>query len=101
MDIVFALILATLAGIPSLIGVEMANRPPTNNSRLLWGYRLAFLLVFVLTVVVVAFQVTRNAAEQADLKQEATAEQGKRDSQYYAVKAKLDLIQGLLASAAC
>jgi len=73
-DVVLGLFLAAFAVFPSVIGVEMANKPPNNDKKLLWRYRIAFIVVALGTIVTAGVQITRNLHEQERLQRESTAQ---------------------------
>jgi hypothetical protein len=76
----------------AFIGIEMANNPPTGE-RAKWAYRLSFIVVGFLLIVVTYLQAIRNMNQQAAVKIEADKATKAVQTKFDQVTGKLDNIQ--------
>jgi biopolymer transport protein ExbD len=73
MDIALAVLIALLAFLPSIIGGEMANNPPT-SAQARRRYRVEFIVIAIFLLGLTYFQAKRSKKEQVA----ATTEANKR-----------------------
>jgi hypothetical protein len=90
-DLALALSAIVLTVLLSAVGVEMANNPPT-GSKQKWTFRGVFLLLGSLLIVVNYSSALRNANQQARDRADAALERQRIESQYDALRGKLDTI---------
>jgi hypothetical protein len=90
LDIILIVVIAVLALLPALIGLEMANNPPTND-RAKWRYRLEFIIVAILLIGATCLQAIHSAKEQAV----ATGDADKRTKD---IQSQYDQLQGSINS---
>jgi len=74
------------------IGIEMVNNPPGDDPTKKWLYRSLFGVFGAAVIITTFFQSTRNATEQARLRDEAKTEEGKLSDQLSNANGKLDAI---------
>jgi hypothetical protein len=98
MDIALVMGVVVTSTLTALLGLEMANNPPTKNWHR-WTCRAAFGVLCLMNLTLAFLQTTRNLTEQARIQKAAVEQQGIQSQQYSAVKAKLDLIETLAKQA--
>jgi hypothetical protein len=73
------------------IGIEMVNRPPTDN-RKKWLYRIVFMVFGIAVIVTTGVQSVRSANEQQRLQKEAQNTEKDLSNQLSSANGKLDAI---------